>query len=720
MKQKLLLATAIICIIAVVGGLIIFVNINTIFENDYVRDTKTQSRQRYYQALYELQSAQKLLFKHQAGYGRDIDDLVSAVDLFDREILGLQDHYDTDEWPRVCFDCHAELGSRMDHVRGDLSKISELAEIYKLKVSVMLTTWDYDLRLKLDEESSMVGTEIVSVLEETAASFDEMVLETVAVNVDLINRAKNTILFTTTFIVISLLAIMAVTIPAITRSVNILIGGADAIASGDFKKRIQIDTADEIGLLADRFNQMAQSLEDRDGDLRELHGNLENKVTERTMALEASYEQLKQAALELERANRELSELDRLKSDFISIASHELRTPLVTISGYIELLKNGTAGDLTGKQQEMIDIAARSSKRLTTIIRSILDVSRIELKKLAPKREVLDINELFNEAIADQKHFADRRGQNIVYRGKKDLPRVEGDENMLLQVFINLINNAVKYTPDCGRITISVASRDRKDLNKYLAGNTSFRSTGYIISKKDRVFLEMIISDTGVGIPKTDQRRVFDKFYEVGDIKAHSSGEFKFMGGGVGLGLSIAKGFVEEHAGAIWVESEGRDIQNYPGSDFHILLPALSEESALLEEDLAGEPVSAPEKPPAKREKKILLVDDDEDIVRFMEVLLAERYNLVVATSGLEGLEKVATEKPDLILLDVLMYDIDGYEVSRRLKGDEKTREIPIILFTAKAQKKEIDMGLKAGADDYLTKPFSNEELFSKLETYLS
>jgi len=117
---------------------------------------------------------------------------------------------------------------------------------------------------------------------------------------------------------------------------------------------------------------------------------------------------------------------------------------------------------------------------------------------------------------------------------------------------------------------------------------------------------------------------------------------------------------------------------------------------------------------------KILLIDDDVDIVRFMEVLLSDRYHILAACSGREGLDRVYRDKPDLILLDLLMYDIDGYEISRKLKSDEATRNIPIILFTAKARKSEIQEGLEAGADDFLTKPFSNEDLFSKLERYLA
>lgn len=120
------------------------------------------------------------------------------------------------------------------------------------------------------------------------------------------------------------------------------------------------------------------------------------------------------------------------------------------------------------------------------------------------------------------------------------------------------------------------------------------------------------------------------------------------------------------------------------------------------------------------KRRTILLIDDDEDIVRFMEVLLSDKYHVMAASSGVDGLHRVYRDKPDLILLDLLMNDIDGYEISRKVKSDENTRDIPIILFTAKSRKSEIDEGLKAGADDYLTKPFSNKDLFSKLDRYLA
>ncbi len=723
MRKKLFIASAITALIFTLGCLVVYINITRIIDYNNVRNTKAAIRYRYYRAFNDLQEAQKILYKHQAGFESDVDGLVSAVESFDREISFIEGYLTETAKSKVCSQCHLSVNDIVRGAEDDLYKIMELVEEYKGELSEMLTSSDSRRRKELEYAVSRIGADIVTILEDSAAAMDRMVAQTETVNADLTARAKKIIVLCILILMATLLLVLAIAIPSVTRSVNTLIHGTEAIAAGDLSQRVEIKSKDEIGLLAQRFNHMAATLEEREIQFKELNLNLEKKVTERTLDLEKSYEKLRETAANLERANRELSELDRMKSDFIAIASHELRTPLVTISGYLDFLKDGVAGAMTPSQKDMIEVAWKSSRRLTKIIRDLLDLSRIEAGKLSLRREPFSIAQILVEAVADQKHFAELRNQKIVFQKSVALPVVSGDRNLLVHAFINLINNAIKFTPNNGVINVQVGRRAFEELAGNLERNKFFHEqVGSFLMEGDG-FAEVVIADTGVGIPWEEQKRIFERFYEVGDVKTHSTGEYKFMGGGMGLGLSISKGFIEEHGGLIWVESEGKDLRSCPGSSFHILLPALAVEVA--EEGENEVDAAAAKKEPEtaatfrSAKPRILLIDDDRDILRFMEVLLRDKFEVTMAPCGEDGLRAAVTAKPDLILLDLLMYDLNGYEVTRALKGRQETQTIPIILFTAKAQKHEIDQGIEAGADDYLTKPFSNEDLFAKIEKFL-
>jgi signal transduction histidine kinase len=256
---------------------------------------------------------------------------------------------------------------------------------------------------------------------------------------------------------------------------------------------------------------------------------------------------------QLNQAKSTLERLDRSKSDFIAVAAHELKTPLTLIEGYTTMLRETTDGrTLSPMENELMEGIHGGARRLKTIIDDMIDVSLIDNDLLQLNFQPVWMNRIFEMLKKELEYAAIERGQSFQF---EDFPGSEelifGDPERLLQVFRNVLTNAIKFTPDGGCITI-----------------TGRKLTG---------FLEIIIKDTGIGINPEDQGIIFEKFTRLGNISLHSSGKTKFKGGGPGLGLHIARGIIETHGGAIWVESPGYNEEQLPGSTFHIMLPMRSE-----------------------------------------------------------------------------------------------------------------------------------------------
>ncbi len=264
---------------------------------------------------------------------------------------------------------------------------------------------------------------------------------------------------------------------------------------------------------------------------------------------------------ELERARITLENLDRNKSDFISVAAHELKTPLTLIEGYASMLRERFPKD----DQESPDIlylkgVDNGITRLREIINDMIDVSMIDNDILKLNLQPVWISQLLSIINGEMQNIIAQRDQIlkiVEFSGSNKM--TYGDPERLYQALRNILTNAIKYTPDGGKVTID---------GRELPG-----------------FIEIIITDTGIGIDEEDHERIFEKFGRLGDISLHSSGKTKFKGGGPGLGLPITKGIIEAHGGAIWVESPGYDEVNCPGSTFHILLPIRTESP---DEKIAG------------------------------------------------------------------------------------------------------------------------------------
>lgn len=256
---------------------------------------------------------------------------------------------------------------------------------------------------------------------------------------------------------------------------------------------------------------------------------------------------------QLKQMQQTLEKLDRSKSDFIAVAAHELKTPLTLIEGYTAMLRETREqANVNPVEIELLDGVNSGTRRLKAIIDDMIDVSLIDNNLMQLNFQPVWINRILQILKTELEPAARERSQHfelIDFPGCAEM--TFGDPERLLQVLRNVLSNAIKYTPDDGQITID---------GRKLPG-----------------FLEIIIRDTGIGIDPEDQAVIFEKFTRLGNISLHSSGKTKFKGGGPGLGLHIAKGIIESHGGAIWVESEGYDETTLPGSTFHILLPLQSE-----------------------------------------------------------------------------------------------------------------------------------------------
>ena len=264
-------------------------------------------------------------------------------------------------------------------------------------------------------------------------------------------------------------------------------------------------------------------------------------------------QELRQAYHSLDKANRDLERIDRTKSDFISIASHELRTPLTVMKGYTEMLLEDV--NLNPEVQSIVKGLHEGTLRLHEIMNSMFDIAQIDSRTLQLNLEPIDIADLIREVCFNQTKMLTERKQSLTL-DLPALPCIKADPNTLRKVFFHLVTNAIKYTPDEGKITVT---------GQALPSGSKEAPNGGV---------QITMSDTGVGVDPEYRELIFSKFYQPGELGKHSTSKSRFQGGGAGLGLALAKGIVEAHGGRIWVQSPGYDEIHFPGSKFHVLLPS--------------------------------------------------------------------------------------------------------------------------------------------------
>ncbi len=281
--------------------------------------------------------------------------------------------------------------------------------------------------------------------------------------------------------------------------------------------------------------------------------------------LEKTVEQLSERTRDLQTAYLQLERLDRTKSDFISVASHELRTPITVMSGYSQMLLDDPKLKKHAEYLPMISGIMSGIARMETIVGSILDMAKIDSRVMQLHPEPLILTVLFEAIRTTFTQVCQERHLTIIMKGMEGLPIIQADTEAMRKAFHHLLVNAIKYTPDGGTITVTGRSVP--------PGDDEFPAGG----------VEIVVSDTGIGIDPSAQQLIFTKFYQTGEVAVHSSGTTTFKGGGPGLGLAIARGIVEAHGGKIWAESPGYDEVTCPGSHFHVILPLITHELRYIE-----------------------------------------------------------------------------------------------------------------------------------------
>ena len=315
------------------------------------------------------------------------------------------------------------------------------------------------------------------------------------------------------------------------------------------------------------------------GGLREQIESPEEKVQYLAEYTGRLVQHLEEKVRDLQKAHAELQRIDKIKTDFVILAGHELRTPLTAIYGYTQILLSspdipGSADDV-GSPRFILQKMAEATKRLSQVVEDILNVSLIDTNKLDLAMGPVLLGPLIRSVVRNITGLAPDRKLNFEV-DVEELPEVKGDSQRLYQALWNVISNAAKYTPDGGTIRI----------------------TGRVMEGT----IHIQIQDTGIGIDPEEQERIFDRFYVLEDTALHRSSKTAFKGGGLGLGLTVAKGLIEAHGGRIWVESEGRDEERLPGSTFHILLPLPDQDAE--DQNPAADPLEEGQSLPKEQESQ--------------------------------------------------------------------------------------------------------------------
>jgi signal transduction histidine kinase len=255
---------------------------------------------------------------------------------------------------------------------------------------------------------------------------------------------------------------------------------------------------------------------------------------------------------ELQKTNKILRQLDRNKLEFIQVAAHELRTPLTVLKGYVDVLNSFPDIKANPSFHEVYDGIIKGANRMHEIVNLMLDITRVDSETLVTQSVPVSLKPIINDLIHDLEPAATQRGIKIAYRHARGLPIIHADPSMVQKALYQLIVNAIKYTPDGGKVKIS---------------------TRPVVMENDTPGVEIAVVDTGIGLDAEHHELVFEKFYQVGSVALHSSGVTAFKGGGPGLGLAIVSGVANNHGGKVWVESSGYDEVNFPGSSFYLQLP---------------------------------------------------------------------------------------------------------------------------------------------------
>jgi signal transduction histidine kinase len=401
-----------------------------------------------------------------------------------------------------------------------------------------------------------------------------------------------------------------------------------------------------------------------------------------------------------------LAALDHAQTTFFGNVSHELRTPLTLMLGPLEETLDGNGGPLTDEQRAALAMVRRNGLQLQKLVNEVLDFARTQSDRLHAMFEPVNLSALTAQLASSFEWFA--RKANIVFRVEcEELGEpVYVDRDIWSKIVLNLLSNAFKYTVQ-GEIRVVLRKRDAA---------------------------ELIVSDSGMGIPQRELARIFERFHRVAGTGGRSSE-------GAGIGLALVKELVEQHGGSVTVRSklgEGStftvsiplglshlsasniravgDIQSTPAAHAHGGCQAHTEQAAFCGEFAALEAIQhKPSSSPGPAGgKRVLLVDDNADMREYTGMVLGKHFEVEAVADGRAALAAARTSPPDLVIADVMMPNLDGLALLRELRGNEGTRAVPVILLSARGGEESRIQGLEGGADDYLVKPFSARELVAR------
>uniref|UniRef100_UPI0038D48550 hybrid sensor histidine kinase/response regulator n=1 Tax=Pseudanabaena mucicola TaxID=71190 RepID=UPI0038D48550 len=448
----------------------------------------------------------------------------------------------------------------------------------------------------------------------------------------------------------------------------------------------------EINLLQQIANWLAISIQQAS-----LHKQLQSELLVR----QQTEIKLTESNQELLIFNEELGRATRLKDEFLANMSHELRTPLNAILGMNEGLQEEVFGSVNERQIKALQTVERSSNHLLELINDILDIAKIESGQMELDCTICAVAPLCQSSLAFIKQQALKKRIQLEIRLQLNLPDLLVDERRIRQVLINLLNNAVKFTPEGGRIILEV-----KEVKQLLPA----------LDNSPQNFLQISVIDTGIGISAENIKKLFQPFIQI-DSALNRQYD------GTGLGLALVKRIVELHDGRVGLTSELG-----VGSRFTIELPCALDSSISTNLTADGELTITPEQNGSfptdevpTRSPLILIAEDNEaNIGTFSSYLTAKGYRLLIATNGQDALDLTKANHPELILMDIQMPTMDGLEAIKQIRLDPDLVNIPIIALTALAMTGDREKCLKAGASEYLTKPVKLKALSQMIQTFLA
>jgi two-component system, sensor histidine kinase ChiS len=467
----------------------------------------------------------------------------------------------------------------------------------------------------------------------------------------------------------------------------------------------------ELGILVEI---RTRDLIKRTSELEVAHRNLRN-----------SSEVIEAKNAQLEKQSEQLKEMDKVKTRFFANISHEFRTPITLIMGTLEQIRDAYRDS---ELKRKVKLMQRNSHRLLNLINQLLDLSKLDSGKMTLHARPVNIIAFLKYIVDSFESLAQQGSLELKYQAAEEEISVYIDSEKIEKVFNNLLINAVKFTPAGGKISVSV----KGILPVEKAEPNSPHDSPQPLASKRFPFgaVELSVSDTGIGIGEEQLSKIFNRFYQAGGL-----GKNEYMG--TGIGLALVKELISLHHGQLDVySSKGK------GTVFTVLLPLGSAHLQPEEVDDETLPVPEPGEPPEKfvfftdeedsedtsatkvknhnkGKNIVLVVEDNSDMRNYIKASLEPLYQVEEAREGNEGIRKAQDTIPDLIISDIMMPEVDGFQLSRQLKNDIRTSHIPIILLTARVSEDDVLEGLDIGVDDYITKPFNSRILLARIKNLI-